>query len=151
MQSCAAIAVIYFHGLTVNGDALYISILSSDSSAVNALISTFGENHLPRKGIPSPHRAPRENHTPIDSALDYCIKNHILEEFLKAHREEVLKVMTIDMTFEKREALMREETEQERKRADEQTKRADNLEIRLNESEAKLKDALDLIAKLKGE
>ncbi len=58
--------------------------------------------------------------------------------------------MTIDMTFEKREALMREETEQERKRADEQTKRADNLEIRLNESEAKLKDALDLIAKLKG-
>ena len=33
--------------------------------------------------------------------------------------------MTIDMTFERREALMHEEIEQERKRADEQTKRAD--------------------------
>lgn len=94
---------------------------------------------------------------PIDSAIDYCIKNHILEEFLKAHREEVLKVMTIDMTFERREALMREETERERKRADEeakradeQTKRADDLEIRLDDTEAKLKDALDLIAKLTG-
>ena len=67
---------------------------------------------------------------PIKQAIDYCIKNHILEEFLKEHREEVLKVMTIDMTFEKREALMHEEIEQERRRADEQKKRADEANSR---------------------
>ena len=68
---------------------------------------------------------------PIETAIDHCISNHILEEFLRTHREEVLKVMTIDMSFERREALMREETEQERKRADEQEKRADDAEAKL--------------------
>ena len=70
---------------------------------------------------------------PVKQAIDYCIKNHILEEFLKEHREEVLKVMTIDMTFEKREALMHEEIEQERRRADEQAKRADEQAKRADE------------------
>ena len=38
-----------------------------------------------------------------------CISNHILESFLLKRRAEVLKAMTIDMTFERREVLMREE------------------------------------------
>ena len=46
---------------------------------------------------------------PIDMAIDYCIENHILEDFFAKRRTEVLKVMTIDMTFERREVLIREE------------------------------------------
>lgn len=46
---------------------------------------------------------------PIDQAIDYCIGNHILEDFLKRRRAEVIKVMTIDMTFERREELIRAE------------------------------------------
>ncbi len=45
----------------------------------------------------------------INEAIDYCISNHILEEFLIARRTEVVKTMTIDMTFERREVLIREE------------------------------------------
>ena len=45
----------------------------------------------------------------INEAIDYCISNHILEEFLIARRTEVVKNMTIDMTFERREVLIREE------------------------------------------
>ncbi len=89
--------------------------------------------------------------TPIEDAIDYCIGNHILEEFLKERRTEVLKAMTIDMTFERREELMREEereegrkegreegikeerinTERERKRAEQAEKRILELEARL--------------------
>ncbi len=45
----------------------------------------------------------------VEKAIDYCIANHILEDFLREHRAEVLKVMTIDMTFERREELIRKE------------------------------------------
>ena len=45
----------------------------------------------------------------VSKAIDYCISNHILEDFLRKNRAEVLKVMTIDMTFERREALFRKE------------------------------------------
>ena len=47
--------------------------------------------------------------SPIEKAIDYCISNHILESFLLKRRAEVLKAMTIDMTFERREGLIREE------------------------------------------
>ena len=38
---------------------------------------------------------------PIENAIDWCIEHDILREFLKEHRSEVLKAMTIDMTFER--------------------------------------------------
>ena len=44
---------------------------------------------------------------PIENAIDWCIEHDILKEFLKEHRSEVLKAMTIDMTFERREELIR--------------------------------------------
>lgn len=46
---------------------------------------------------------------PIEKAMDHCIENHILEEFFAKRWTEVLNVMTIDMTFERREVLIREE------------------------------------------
>ena len=44
---------------------------------------------------------------PIEKAIDWCIEHDILREFLKERRSEVLKAMTIDMTFERREELIR--------------------------------------------
>ena len=65
---------------------------------------------------------------PIEQAIDYCIRNHILEDFLKSHRAEVLKVMTIDMTFERREEIWREEKEELIKNAEDANIRADVAE-----------------------
>ncbi len=84
-----------------------------------------------------------EIENPIETAIEYCISNHILEKFLQERRTEVLRAMTIDMTFEKREPLIRKEerelgreeeranTERERKRAEEAEKRAEEAERQL--------------------
>lgn len=76
--------------------------------------------------------------TAIKKALDECIKDGILSDYLKKHRSEVEKVMTLDYTFDKmlertrneeRAASLKEgieigvaqekiQTEKERKRAD---------------------------------
>jgi len=40
--------------------------------------------------------------SPIATAIDWCIENRILEEFLRCRGQEVIKVMTLDMTFEHR-------------------------------------------------
>ena len=52
---------------------------------------------------------------PIEKAISYCIENHILEKFLRERGAEVLKTMAmaIDMTFERREILIREEEKTE--------------------------------------
>lgn len=84
----------------------------------------------------------------IENAIDDCISKGILKDFLLMRRDEVLKAMTIDMTFEKREALMREEVEYERHRADEESKRADEQRKRADDAETKLKIALQKIAEL---
>ena len=54
-----------------------------------------------------------EAEKPIEKAIEYCISHHILEDFLRQRKAEVIKVMTIDMTFEKREALIRKEEREE--------------------------------------
>ena len=53
------------------------------------------------------------NESPVESAIKYCIENHILEKFLRERGAEVLKTMAIDMTFERREILIREEERSE--------------------------------------
>lgn len=91
---------------------------------------------------------------PVENAIDYCIGNHILEEFLKGRRAEVLKAMAIDMTFERREELIREEereegrkqgreeerinTERERERAERATKQAENAAKRAEKAEQRI-------------
>jgi hypothetical protein len=89
--------------------------------------------------------------TPVETAIDYCIGKHILEEFLRERRAEVLKAMTIDMTFERREELIREEEreegrkegreegrEEERINTERERKRAEQAEQRIAELEAQL-------------
>ena len=50
---------------------------------------------------------------PIESAIDWCISHHILEDFLRTHRSEVLKAMTLDMTFEHIEEMTRRDALEE--------------------------------------
>ena len=57
--------------------------------------------------------ASENDDNPIGQAIDWCIDNHILEDFLRRRKPEVLKNMTIDMTFERREELIRQEEYQE--------------------------------------
>lgn len=38
---------------------------------------------------------------PIEAAIDWCIANNVLKEFLEDRKPEVLKAMTIDMTHER--------------------------------------------------
>ena len=49
----------------------------------------------------------------IERAIDDCIEKHILEEFLKSRREEVVKVTQLDYTWERREELIRKEEYEE--------------------------------------
>ena len=44
---------------------------------------------------------------PILHAIDYSIENDILKDFLETRKDEVLKNMTLDMTFEAREKIIR--------------------------------------------
>lgn len=50
---------------------------------------------------------------PIETAMDYCIAHEILKDFLTVHYDEVLKSMTLDMTFEAREKLIRRDSFEE--------------------------------------
>ena len=47
--------------------------------------------------------------TAINEAIDYCIENHIMENFFKENRNEVTKSMVLDYTWERREELIRAE------------------------------------------
>lgn len=91
---------------------------------------------------------------PIEVAIEYCIENHILERFLIERGTEVLNVMAIDMTYERRVEIIRNEAdkrvEEEKKRTAEEKKRADELEKAVEEANdriSELESQLDEIKK----
>jgi hypothetical protein len=45
----------------------------------------------------------------IPDAIEECIRQHVLEEFLRSRKMEVMKAMTLDYTWERREELIRKE------------------------------------------
>ena len=49
----------------------------------------------------------------IGQAIDQCISQNVLKDFLIEHRTEVTHVMTLDYTFERRLELQRVEAEEE--------------------------------------
>jgi hypothetical protein len=49
----------------------------------------------------------------IEEAVDDCIRNHVLEDFFREHRAEVIKVEPLDYTWERREELIRKEEYEE--------------------------------------
>ena len=50
-----------------------------------------------------------EDECPIEDAINWCIANDVLSDFLSKRKDEVKKAMTIDMTFEAREEIIRKE------------------------------------------
>ena len=74
----------------------------------------------------------------IERAIDDCIENHILEEFLKSRREEVVKVTQLDYTWERREELIRREEYEE------------GLEVGIKQGESNgINIVFDILQKLK--
>ena len=61
----------------------------------------------------------------INEAIDYCVKNHIMEEFFRENRSEVTKSMVLDYTWERREELIRAEEYEDGKREGIEVGRAD--------------------------
>lgn len=49
----------------------------------------------------------------VEIAIEYCKSNNILKEFFIARKGEVLKNMTLDMTFEARESMIRRDAREE--------------------------------------
>ena len=45
----------------------------------------------------------------IIQAINECIKEHVLEDFFREHRDEVIKMADLDYTWERREELIRAE------------------------------------------
>ena len=65
----------------------------------------------------------RENHNvgmelnqAVEKAIDDCIADHILEDFLIERRDEVRHMVVIDNTWERREQLIREEEREDGRR-----------------------------------
>jgi hypothetical protein len=49
----------------------------------------------------------------IEKSIDDCISNHILEDFFRERRTEVIKVVELDYTWERREEIIRQEEYEE--------------------------------------
>ena len=45
----------------------------------------------------------------VGTAIDECIREHILEDFFLARKDEVMKMTHLDYTWEKREKMIRKE------------------------------------------
>ena len=65
----------------------------------------------------------------ISRAIDYCLEHDILSELLSTRRDEVLKAMTIDMTWERREQLIRNEEREEGRQEGHQEGLSEGLSI----------------------
>ena len=82
----------------------------------------------------------------IDGAIERCIREDVLREFLIKHREEVTKVTQLDYTFDRRIELEREEareeeranTERERQRAEEERQAKELAEKEVQKLRAEL-------------
>ena len=49
----------------------------------------------------------QEDEEAVSHAIKYCIENDILKDFFEKRRDDVIKSMTLDMTFEAREKIIR--------------------------------------------
>ena len=49
----------------------------------------------------------------VEDAIEDCIRNHVLEDFFRNRKDEVMKVTHLDYTWDKREKLIRKEEYEE--------------------------------------
>lgn len=69
----------------------------------------------------------------IKQAIDQCIRENVLKDFLIQHREEVTHMMTMDYTFERRLELQREEAIEEGRKEGRKEGREEGRELKLRE------------------
>ena len=81
-----------------------------------------------------------ETNEAIHYAIDDCIEEGILKDFLISKRSQVEGILMLDFTVERQVELERAEAEKERKRADKAEKRLDEAEKRLNEEKQKVEE-----------
>ena len=97
----------------------------------------------------------------VDRAIDECIREDILREFLSQNKAEAIKMSIYEYDQEKHMKMEREEhytkglkdgiaqgREEEMAHTERERKRADNAEARANNAEARLEEALEKIARL---
>ena len=59
--------------------------------------------------VRSYQRQGRKVEEAVETAIDECIREHILEDFFLARKDEVMKMTQLDYTWEKREKMIRKE------------------------------------------
>lgn len=73
---------------------------------------------------------------PITEAIEWCIRNDILADFLRRRGDEVKKAMTIDMTWEHREEIIRAEEREAGRAEGIEAGRAEGIETGRAEGQA---------------
>lgn len=76
----------------------------------------------------------------IEMAIDRCIEENVLRDFLKRRRGEVAKVTQLDYTFERQLELEREEARAEERANTERERQAKEKEGQAKEKEKKRAD-----------
>ena len=90
----------------------------------------------------------------IKQAIDQCIRENVLKDFLIQHREEVTHMMTMDYTFERRLELQREEAIEEGREEGRELKLYEQIRKKLLKSKSleqvadELEETLDAIRPL---
>ena len=71
-------------------------------------------------------------------AIDYCVEHNILVKLLKERRMEVLHAMTLDYTFERREELLKEEIEEQKRLVEEKDEQLSQKDEQISQQESQL-------------
>ena len=78
-------------------------------SGYMCFVNRVRDNLSKKTAIEQDERMDLEN--AIREAIDYCITNHVMEDFFRENRDEVMKNMLLDYTWERRELIRAEEYE----------------------------------------
>ncbi|MCD8332769.1 MAG: hypothetical protein LUB60_01310, partial [Clostridiales bacterium] len=74
----------------------------------------------------------------LDRAIESCIADNVLRKFLREHRGEVKRVMTLDYTFERRLQLAKEENQEILEQLAEEKAQLKNEKVQLSNKNAQL-------------
>ena len=88
----------------------------------------------------------KDEETSVSRAIDWCLENDVLAEFLERRKDEVKKAMTLDMTWERREQLIRRDERAEGERSNAQAVYERCLARGMSEEEAREISGISTVA-----
>ena len=74
------------------------------------------------------NRSRGDNRYAVEEAIDYCVGLGMLTDFFQRHREEIIRVTTIDMTYERRLEIAKREAEEEKAQTAQAAKKEGKIE-----------------------